>query len=82
MNIYGYFDDAKQEKPSFDPGLEVGCPFCNEKINNGAGDTKISTISVWKPGDTRSYFYRAHKKCYGSADPLKVQEIDSVVFQH
>jgi hypothetical protein len=82
MNIYGYFDDALQEKPAYDPGLEVSCPFCNEKINNGIGHTKIITVSVMRPGDVRSYFYRAHKECYMAAPAEKIMELDSVVLQH
>ena len=61
MAQYGYFTDAAQTQPAFDPGLEVPCPVCGEHLS-----PPLKTISLMLEGDARSYFYRTHKSCYES----------------
>lgn len=74
-DIFGYFDAACQVKPAHDPGLTAPCPFCTGPV----GDTGIKTISLMKPGDGRSYFYRAHKACFDEADDEEVQHVESLL---
>lgn len=31
--IYGYFTDARQAEPEFDPGLCVTCPICGQVLD-------------------------------------------------
>lgn len=80
MSIYGYFTDATQDKPTFDPGLSVPCPFCDEIIMQPRGkEQPIQTIAFAMLGKDISYFYRAHKSCYESASPEKIQQVESIV---
>lgn len=58
---FGYFDDVDQEKPAFDPGLNIGCPVCGHQL-----DKPVVTTSLMLPQDGRSYFYRMHKQCWES----------------
>ncbi len=56
--IYGYFDDPAQDVPAFDPGLTVTCPICQQMLT---GDALCHSFMA--PGDTRSYFWRYHRRC-------------------
>lgn len=72
--IYGYFSAIEQDKPAFDPGLDVNCPFCNKGLS-----MPIKTISFAPIIDKNlSYFYRAHKNCYETAKPEQIQAIESL----
>jgi hypothetical protein len=77
MSIFGYFDDPTSDTPTFDPGLEVDCCFCKQKLNHP--EFEIKTISLYRPGDNMSYFYRSHKNCYENALPIDIQKIESFV---
>ncbi len=70
--IFGYFDDPGDQAPTFDPGLDVPCPFCLRPVGKGG----IKTISLMLIGGSRSYFYRAHKCCYQQAIPHDVSELE------
>lgn len=74
MTIFGYFDDADQTKPAFDPGLEVPCPFCLKKL-----ELPVRTTSLMADGDNRSYFYRAHRDCADRATPEQEMQIEGSV---
>lgn len=65
--IYGYFTDATQTSPVFDPGVSVPCPICTKELDA----IDVRTISLMVPGDSRSYFYRVHRSCH---EPLTEQE--------
>lgn len=67
MRIYGYFTDAAQTVPVYDPGLDTLCPICVMRLN--AAD--VRTISLMVPDDSRSYFYRVHRSCH---EPLSEAE--------
>ena len=69
----GYFDDANQTVPSYDPGLNVLCPVCLRDLCD-----PIKTISLMRWGDKRSYFFRIHKHCEGpEADKIEWSIIDA-----
>ena len=73
MNIFGYFNASVQEKPAFDPGLDVPCPFCTSRLSK-----PMKTISIMPAAGNKSFFYRAHKECYEGADPEEIQHIESL----
>ena len=64
---YGYFTDAQQTVPTFDPGLSASCPICGQALDA----VNVRTISLMVPDDARSYFYRVHRSCH---EPLSGQE--------
>lgn len=58
--FYGWFDDAEQEKPSYDPPHYGPCLFCGRAIR----PEDIKTHSILRDGYAeRCYFYRTHKSC-------------------
>lgn len=69
--IFGYFDSPEQTEPAYDPGLNRNCPICGKMLR-----APLRTISFFKPGDSRSFFYRIHKWC---ADEKAQQQIESIV---
>lgn len=72
--IYGYFTQANQDVPEYDPGLNVNCPICNQLLS-----APMKTISVMLEGDSRSFFYRTHKPCYENLSEEEVTKLDSLV---
>lgn len=57
LNLFGYYDGSNP-KPTYDPGLKCPCIYCRRKL-----ELPVRTISLFLPGDIRSYFYRVHKAC-------------------
>lgn len=74
--IYGYFNDADQVTPAYDPGVSVDCPVCGKVLGHHSNDNRLVTISVAVDDDNRSYFYRAHRSCYDALPPEKQSELD------
>ena len=58
MIFIGYFDDPLSDRPAFDPGLDINCPVCLEKLA-----APMRTHSLMLNGAHRSYFYRTHRDC-------------------
>lgn len=78
----GYYADASQTAPTYDPGLLVDCPFCSQPLDYPK--TPIKTISLMRAdridrADGRSYFYRAHKSCYESSDLDLIGSIEATI---
>lgn len=71
---YGYFLNASQEVPEYDPGLNVNCPICEALLSS-----PMKTISVLLVGDDRSFFYRTHKACYENLTEDEQTKLDSLV---
>ena len=61
-NNLGWFDDPSQTEPAHEPGLDVPCPVCGGTLNDGQPRKTMSLMLC--EGPDRSYFYRAHKKCW------------------
>jgi ribosomal protein S27E len=55
--IFGYFD-GPGDTPAFDPGTDVDCPVCGQKLSD-----PMRTPSFMVPDDSRSYFFRVHRSC-------------------
>jgi hypothetical protein len=72
--LFGYFNAATSEKPAFDPGMKALCPHCLHGLQ-----TPVVTVSLMKPGDARSYFYRAHKDCHEIATTDDIQRFESTL---
>lgn len=58
--IFWYFE-WNTSVPTYDPWLDAPCIFCWGKL-----PYQKKTISIIKPWDSRSYFYRCCKDCYDS----------------
>jgi len=75
--IYGWFDDADQTAPTYDPPRDAPCLFCGHAIESG----DVRTHSLMHAGPVyakRSYFYRTHRTC-AEADQTET-EMDDVIF--
>jgi hypothetical protein len=72
MPQFGYFSNATDEQPTFDPGLDAPCPVCGEVLSSAS----IKTVSFHTPGSPRSWFYRIHKHC---ATPERERDIESLI---
>jgi hypothetical protein len=57
----GWFDDARQQEPTRDPGLSVPCVCCGEAMTM----ENVGTVCVMAYDGTaeRSLFYRMHRAC-------------------
>lgn len=73
MNIFGYFEDPKQDVPTFDPGRGALCPIC---LSACGGAKPLVTVSLMRVGDARSYFFRAHKDCWKTASEQDKQRVE------
>ena len=73
-NIFGYFTDPYQTIPAYDPGFDVECPVCHQRLRRPA-----LAISLMLDGDDRSYFYRMCKPCYESLSEDEQTVYDSVI---
>lgn len=71
-SIFGYYNDAGDVQPTYDPGLDVPCPFCLKTL-----EVPVRTTSLMAVGDNRSFFYRAHRECAVAATPEQVTEVES-----
>lgn len=69
---YGWFDDAKQEEPTYDPPHCAPCLYCGLPLT----DDDVRTHSVRSYyGAERSYFYRTHRTCDEAASAEQQQAI-------
>ena len=70
--IFGFFNDAMQTSPTFDPGLSAPCPICLRPV----GTEPVKTISLMGEKSNRSYFFRAHKRCWEYATEDQRNQIE------
>lgn len=72
-DVFGWFDSPYDDVPTYDPMLsESICPVCSRRIS-----APMVCVSIMKEGDSRSYFYRAHKSCYGDLSEEDKMSLDS-----
>lgn len=71
----GYFQSAQERVPTYDPGIEIDCPICHTPLK----DEKISTISLMREDDDRSYFYRLHTQCKNALTEAEAIALDSEI---
>lgn len=70
-DIFGWFERG-DEIPKNDPPLNAPCIFCMKPCS-----VPMKTISLMKPGDDKSYFYRCHKACYEERTPEDICRYES-----
>jgi len=71
----GYFTDARQAAPTYDPPKDAPCLICERPIT----PDDVRTISVlWQNGDT-SLFYRVHKSCHEILTAEESGKLDGLV---
>jgi len=71
---FGYYDEPGQIEPTYDPGLNVGCPVCGLPL-----ERPLKTISLMLVGDNQSYFYRTHRACYDNLTPDEKMIYDGAI---
>lgn len=71
-DIFGYYDSPLDGIATHDPGLETNCPICGNQL-----EMPVTTVSLMKEGDNKSYFYRTHKNCYHSLPEAEINKIES-----
>jgi hypothetical protein len=59
--FYGWYDDASQSAPTFEPPRDAPCPFCGTKIH--VDDVRTHSLMYAEGYAKRSYFYRTHRTC-------------------
>lgn len=83
QKIYGWFDSADQQEPTYDPPHDAPCPYCGKPVT--ADD--VCTVSLMpvdnnlrNAANTRFYFYRKHRTCDDLALPAAKQSINRKLF--
>lgn len=71
----GYFDGTGSS-PAFDPGLKVPCPVCHASLEQEPRCT-VSLMAMEHP--TKSYFFRAHKRCWETCGRDRQSDIESEI---
>lgn len=62
QTFYGYFDNAQDTTPAYEPPRDAPCPYCGRPVFEG--DVRTHNIMYTGPAYAkRSYFYRTHKSC-------------------
>lgn len=76
--FYGWFDDAAQSVPSYDPPRDGPCPYCLEPLLKD--DVRTHSIMM-KDGEyaKRSYFFRTHRTCDDGAQ-ARGKCLDDAIF--
>lgn len=74
--FYGWFDDASQVTPTYEPPRRGPCLLCGKPIQ--AQDVRtISLMMAASAYAKRSYFYRLHRTC---SDLWGDVNVDGIVF--
>jgi hypothetical protein len=70
QDVYGYFDSPGQITPAHDPGAAGLCPVCAHAVGHHSIDNPLTTVSLCLEAPElrkRSYFFRAHCRCWDRA---------------
>jgi len=70
-DIFGWFDNPYSIEPSHNPSTETICPICGKTLSD-----KRKTISLFKQGTDKSYFYRVDSECYSNMNQKEKDELD------
>ena len=70
-DIFGWFDSPYDTEPAHNPSTDTICPVCGNKLS-----AVRKTISLYKQGTERSYFYRVDTSCYNSMSEEEKNELD------
>jgi hypothetical protein len=64
--FYGWFDDATQQAPTYEPPRDAPCPYCGKPIT--PDDVRTHSLMMATGYANRSYFYRTHRTCDETAN--------------
>lgn len=59
--FYGWFDDAGQKEPTYDPPHPGPCLFCGKITSDD--DVRTHAMMFQEGYAKRSYLYRTHRTC-------------------
>lgn len=76
--FYGWFENAQDTTPAYDPPHNAPCPFCGKPITPDDVQTP-SLMFATKGYAQRSYFYRQHKTCAEKHDPSHTSMDDFIL---
>ena len=71
--FYGWFDDASQTEPTYDPPRDAPCLLCGRRIV--ADDVRTHSLMHSGVYGARSYFYRTHRTCSEANGNLTIDGI-------
>lgn len=76
----GYYTDASQdrEKPFYDPGPGVPCPFCMAPVDNEDDMRTLGLMAATRDPEL-SVFYRCHRTCHEGATEEAQATLDQTV---
>lgn len=77
--LVGYFTDASQDVPAYDPGTDAPCIVCMKPI--AADQMRTVSVALYS-GRKRSLFYRAHRSCEEESGALIESSIIDREAQH
>jgi hypothetical protein len=75
--IYGWFDNAGQQTPTYDPPYDALCPYCDKPLH--AEDVRTHNMMM-QHGAVQSFFYRTHRTCDDAAGKEGGLDIDSKIW--
>jgi hypothetical protein len=78
-SFFGYYCEAGQEDPTYDPGPSALCPHCGRPVGLHGPNNPIQTPSLMAVGSDRSYFYRVHKARRSAASAADISEIEAPI---
>lgn len=78
MKIYGYYDSAAHNTPTYDPPHDAPCVICDKPITADNVRTIGMMMEDRKP--PRSYFYRVHRTCHSGLNQDEQNAIDNKVW--
>lgn len=62
QTFYGWYENAQDTEPSYEPPRDAPCPFCGKPIRKD--DERSHCLMYSSPSYAkRSYFYRTHRTC-------------------
>lgn len=79
IDLIGYFTDANQTRPAYEPPLDGPCPFCSRPVT----PETVRTINVM-PLDrstNASLFYYVHRGCHDAASEDEQIALDNQVMR-
>lgn len=60
--FYGWFENAQDTVPAYEPPRDAPCPYCGMPVH--AEDVRSHCLMYAAPSYAkRSYFYRTHRSC-------------------
>ena len=79
LRLWGWFDDATQKVPTYDPPYDAPCPYCFAPLT--PDDVRTVCIMHQAPSYAkRSYFYRVHRTCHTLVSLEENNAMDGRIF--